>query len=116
MIQRAHRDALYHLRLLSIRTAEELQQVTPEEVRRRAVRLLDDPLRVRWGVPGSVSSERKRCGKARCRCQRGQAHGPYSLWRVRLLGVSVKKTLTPAEAERVQAMCATHRVLVTFWR
>lgn len=115
MIQRAHRDALYHFRLLSIRTAEERQQVTPAEVRRRAVRLLNDPHWAQGGVPGSVTSERKRCGKARCRCQRGELHGPYSLWRVRLLGVAVKKALTPAEAERMQALCATHRERVAFW-
>jgi len=109
MFHLSHRDGLNHLRLLGIRSGEELQQLTPAEVRVRAVRLLDDPQREKWGVPGSVSIERKRCGKARCRCRRGQLHGPYILWRARLLGVAIKRALAPADAERVRGLCNRYR-------
>lgn len=35
------------------------------------------------GYTGSVQWEWRRCGKVRCRCARGQLHGPYArlVWR-----------------------------------
>ena len=35
------------------------------------------------GYAGSVQWELRRCGKSRCRCARGQLHGPYArlVWR-----------------------------------
>ena len=103
------------VRWLGIRTAEELENLTPADVRARAIRLLHDPQRAAWGVPGCVSVEWKRCGSPRCHCQRGQYHGPYITYRARLLGVAVKKALAPAEAERVRALCAQYRTLARLW-
>jgi hypothetical protein len=50
-----------------------------------------------------------RCGKPKCRCARGQLHGPYyyRCWRE---GGKLRKTyVRPAEVEQVRARCEARR-------
>ena len=54
-------------------------------------------------LQGSLHSERKACGKARCRCARGELHGPYWSLRWREDGRLRRRYVRPSELERVQA-------------
>ena len=63
-------------------------------------------------LPGSVSEQFIRCGKAGCRCQNGPPHGPYfyRIWRGE--GRAVHKVYVKrAELEQVRARCAEYRAV-----
>ncbi len=62
------------------------------------------------GIPGCVIARRKRCGKARCRCARGELHGPYYYHFTRGAGGKARRRYIPkADAPRVRALCARYR-------
>jgi Family of unknown function (DUF6788) len=52
---------------------------------------LETPLR------GSVVSQRRRCGKAGCRCQQGELHGPYVYLTVGRVGGVSRLLYVPAD-------------------
>jgi hypothetical protein len=60
-------------------------------------------------LPGTVCAQWKRCGKAGCRCARGQLHGPYfaRFWREngRLRKAYVRK----GDVEDVRGRCVARR-------
>lgn len=61
-------------------------------------------------LPGTVCEQFIQCGKPRCRCRKGEPHGPYfyRIWRGaggRVHKVYVKK----ADAQRVREQCDQHR-------
>ncbi len=58
---------------------------------------------------GSVITEHKRCGKASCRCSRGQLHGPYYYLFQRVGGRLRRTYLRPAQVEAARAACAEWR-------
>jgi hypothetical protein len=64
-------------------------------------------------LPGSISERRTRCQRSGCHCKSDPAvlHGPYPTWTWRPAGVSVTKTLTEHEAERLAPYSAAHRRL-----
>lgn len=62
-------------------------------------------------LPGSIQAERKRCGKANCRCARGELHGPYIYRRWREKGRQRKQYIRPKDARRVRASLAEWRRL-----
>ena len=62
-------------------------------------------------LKGVVCSQFVRCGKAECRCQRGEPHGPY-YYRVWREGDRVQKVYVKAsELESVRAACEAHKVI-----
>lgn len=60
-------------------------------------------------LPGKLCEQFIRCGKAGCRCQEGERHGPYyyRIWREgsRVQKVYVKRE----EMDAVQAACDSYR-------
>jgi hypothetical protein len=70
-------------------------------------------------LPGTVCVQWVRCGRANCRCARGELHGPYHyrIWRE---DGKIRKTYVgPAELGQVRAQCATrrrdHKELQAWW-
>lgn len=78
-------------------------------IRKHLFSLLDDPDITERGLPGCVITEYKRCGRARCRCTRGQLHGPYYYWYGRILGLTWKRYIKRDEAGRIVALCQLRR-------
>lgn len=60
-------------------------------------------------APGYVVSERVKCGKPNCKCQRGELHGPYYYRRGHSNGVHWKKYVRRGDVERVKAQCEAYR-------
>lgn len=66
--------------------------------RRRLARALGDPELL---LPGALLRQGRRCGKAGCRCLRGELHGPYPYLAVRSGGRSRLLYLPTALVEPV---------------
>src|SRR5688500_34237 len=62
-------------------------------------------------LSGAVCAQYKRCGKANCRCARGQLHGPYYYRFKWHSGRVIKKYIPLAQVEEVFAACARHRAV-----
>ncbi len=60
-------------------------------------------------MPGSVHQQYVRCGKATCKCARGELHGAYYYHFVRIGGKLTKRYLKPHEVEQMQTACLTWR-------
>jgi len=62
------------------------------------------------GLPGAVCAQWTRCGKAGCRCTRGELHGPYyyRMWREQ--GRLRKSYVPAADVEEVRAQCEQERM------
>ena len=58
---------------------------------------------------GTVHQQFKKCGKATCKCARGELHGPYFYHFVRVGGKLKKRYLKASEVEQVQAACRTRQ-------
>jgi hypothetical protein len=58
---------------------------------------------------GTVHRQYVRCGKATCRCVRGDLHGPYFYHFTRVKSVLVKRYVRVQEAEQMRAACAARR-------
>ena len=62
------------------------------------------------GIPGWLVREYKKCGKANCRCARGQFHGPYFYHVVRdRYGRKHRQYVRQAEVARVRGLCLDER-------
>ena len=97
-------------RILRMQSGENDEtRLTAAELRKRLYRLLDDPQTAEQGLPGAVLTQYQRCRYARCRCRRGQLHGPYYFWAGRMFGVTWKKYLRREDAPRVKALCRLYR-------
>src|SRR5436305_2053530 len=60
-------------------------------------------------LPGFVCAQYVRCGRPRCRCMRGQRHGPYH-FRYWWEGARRRKAyVRPQELEKVRAQCEARR-------
>ena len=107
---RHHYETRYRAgRLLGMQSDVFSESASAAEIRQRLYRLLDAPDVEETGLPGCVLTEYKRCGRERCRCRRGQLHGPYYYWNGRMLGTTWKRYLSRAEAPRVMALCRLYR-------
>jgi hypothetical protein len=60
---------------------------------------VDEPL------PGHVSEEFFRCGRARCRCRDGQRHGPYYVWVWWQDGQRRRRYIPRDQADQIRARC-----------
>jgi hypothetical protein len=60
---------------------------------------------------GAVCAQYKRCGKANCRCIRGELHGPYFYRFQWCEGRVVKEYLRLSDVEEVRAACARYGAL-----
>jgi hypothetical protein len=58
---------------------------------------------------GTVHKQYVRCGKASCKCARGELHGAYYYLFVRLNGKVRKRYLKPDQVEEVRAACQRQR-------
>lgn len=85
---------------------------TPSEhdaERQRIVRALGE---VGFCLPGSVTDESTRCGKANCRCKADPPvlHGPYHHWTRKIDGKTVGRYLTDDQLERYAAWFTNARL------
>jgi hypothetical protein len=85
---------------------------TPSEhdaERQRIVRALGE---VGFCLPGSVTDESTRCGKANCRCKADPPvlHGPYHHWTRKIDGRTVGRYLTDDQLERYAAWFTNARL------
>jgi hypothetical protein len=57
-----------------------------------------------FALPGTLSMQSYRCGKANCRCAADppQLHGPYPLWTRKVGNKTVTQRLSAAEADAYQ--------------
>ncbi|MDQ3258204.1 MAG: hypothetical protein M3R15_30680 [Acidobacteriota bacterium] len=60
-------------------------------------------------MPGSVHQQYVRCGKATCKCARGELHGAYYYYFVRTAGTLTKRYLKAHEVEQVRVACLAWR-------
>ena len=60
---------------------------------------------------GAVCAQYKRCGKANCKCARGQLHGPYYYRFVWVSGRVVKEYVPLSQTDEIRAACARYRAL-----
>lgn len=60
-------------------------------------------------LPGSVHAQYVRCGKATCKCARGQLHGAYYYYFVRAGGKLTKRYLKAHEVEQIRDACLARR-------
>jgi Family of unknown function (DUF6788) len=75
---------------------------------------VSSPLQNSWKklpkiLPAAVCAQWVRCGKPRCRCNRGKPHGPYYyfFWRD---GSKLRKAYIPkAEVDQVREVCEARR-------
>jgi len=79
--------------------------------------LSDAPEKGGGPLPGSVSEQFVRCGKAYCRCGTGKLHGPYyyRIWRGEA-GKVHKVYVKSADLAQVRARCARHRAIAEEFR
>ncbi len=60
-------------------------------------------------LPGSVHVQHVRCGKASCKCARGELHGAYYYHFTRIGGKLTKRYLKAHEVEQMQSACLARR-------
>jgi hypothetical protein len=58
---------------------------------------------------GTVHKQFVRCGKSSCKCARGELHGAYYYYFVRVNGRLRKRYLKTDEVEAIQAACKARR-------
>jgi hypothetical protein len=64
-------------------------------------------------LAGAVIAQYVRCGKAGCRCARGQLHGPYLYRKWREGSRQHKSYIKPQDVAAVQAACQAERELLS---
>ena len=64
-------------------------------------------------LAGAVIPQYVRCGKATCRCARGELHGPYLYRKWREGSRQRKAYVKPQDVAAVQAACRAERELVS---
>ena len=60
------------------KSTPDLAQLTVRQLRARRRRLARELPDLEELLRGSLLSQQRRCGKAGCRCTRGELHGPYT--------------------------------------
>jgi hypothetical protein len=60
-------------------------------------------------LPGAICAQMVRCGKATCKCARGELHGPYFYHFERVGGRLIKRYVRAEEAEQFRAACQARR-------
>jgi hypothetical protein len=60
-------------------------------------------------LPGSVHAQYVRCGKATCKCARGELHGAYYYYFVRVGGKLKKRYLKAHQVEQMRNACLARR-------
>lgn len=60
-------------------------------------------------LPGSVHVQYVRCGKATCKCARGELHGAYYYHFARVDGKLTKRYLKAHEVEQIRVACQARR-------
>lgn len=60
-------------------------------------------------LPGGIASCRVKCGRANCKCTKGELHGPYYYWRIQYNGKRRKKYIKPSEFSAYQKGIQEHR-------
>jgi len=65
------------LQMANKESKPDLAQLTVRQLRARRRRLARELPDLEELLRGSVLSQQRRCGKAGCRCARGELHGPY---------------------------------------
>jgi len=77
-------------------------KITASQAAARA-RIAAELAEVGFALPGTLSLQRYRCGKASCRCRADppQLHGPYALWTRKIDQRTVTRRLSAAELAEV---------------
>ena len=94
------------------KTLSELTERQLYALRKRLAAGVGDPALT---LRGALVSDMRRCSGERCRCRRGELHGPYSYLAVYLAGKSrmvyVPKALSELAAEHVAGTQASEALL-----
>src|SRR5664280_3083062 len=93
-----------------------LSELSSRQLRARRRRTLGRLPDLEGYLAGSLVEQRRRCGKAGCRCSRGELHGPYVYLSVgkatgRRALVYVPETLADAVRARVALSAEAQRLL-----
>lgn len=60
-------------------------------------------------LPGAVCAQMVRCGKASCKCARGELHGPYFYRFVWEHGKQRKRYVRKEELQQIRAACTAYK-------
>ena len=82
---------------------------------KKSAEMLPKILRLAGGS-GSLQAQRVRCGKANCRCARGELHDGYYYFFSRIGGRQFKVYVRRADVPAVRAVIQTRAVQRTRWR
>lgn len=97
-------------------------KITTEQAAARA-RIAAGLAETGFALPGTLSLQRYRCGKATCRCRADppRLHGPYAQWTRKIEAKTVTRRLSPSEladygplfdnAKRLRALVAELQAL-----
>jgi hypothetical protein len=97
------------------------KDVTPREkasrgrAPKKSAEMLPKILRLA-GSNGSLQAQRVRCGKANCRCARGELHEGYHYFFARIGGRQFKVYVRRADVPAVRAVIQARAVRRTQWR
>src|SRR6266853_7054366 len=80
----------------------DLAALSTAELRSRRDRLVAGLPQAAAFLAGSLVEQRRRCGKERCRCARGELHGPYAYLSVAGRMVYVPAVLADAVRSRLE--------------
>lgn len=61
-------------------------------------------------LPGTVHEQYVRCGKANCKCSRGELHGAYFYHFIRINGKLTKRYLKADEVETIRLSCLNRQI------
>ncbi|HEY2577032.1 MAG TPA: DUF6788 family protein [Streptosporangiaceae bacterium] len=89
----------------------DLHGLSAAELRSRRDRLAADLPQAGQFLAGSLVEQRRRCGKERCRCTRGELHGPYVYLSVAGRMVYVPAPLADAVRSRLEVSARLRAVL-----
>jgi hypothetical protein len=87
--------------------------VTPAALGRRRAKITAEITALGLPLPGSLVTRATGCGNPGCRCHADppQLHGPYLSWTRKVANKTVTRTLTPAQAHRLQPLLENSRRL-----
>ncbi len=75
----------------------------------RDIRIVDSAMK----TPGFIETQMVKCGKAGCKCNKGQMHGPYFYYRYWKLyhkaWIQKKKYVTKAQAEKLAKAISSYK-------
>jgi hypothetical protein len=60
-------------------------------------------------LPGAVCKQMKRCGKPKCKCSKGELHGPYHYRFIYARGKQLKIYVKKSDFQTISAACLAYK-------